>query len=172
MKPFIIIAFVSLFMSATLFAADLPKSNCSSICLDNISVYLDNGTLVLKSHSKGDYTIKITDKSELYVNGRFVETNTYEKRLLSEFRDGMIDLTESAKEIGYKGAKIGVKAVAGLVEVFCTDLELEEYEVELEEEAERLETQAEELEDLAEELEELHLELKSRIPELEELKAF
>ncbi len=172
MKSFIVLVVATFFLSSSLFAADLPKSKCASVYLDNVSLDIDNGSLVMTSRSDGKYIVRITDKDELYVNGQFVETGAYEKGLLNQFRNDTIHLIESAKEVGYEGAKIGIKAVMGLVEVVCTDLQLEEFEVELEKEAERIEIEAEELEVLAEGLEDLHYELKLRISELGELDSF
>lgn len=172
MKVFATIAFITLFVFSSLFAADLPKSKSSSMCLDNVSIDIDNGSLIIKSRTGDKFFVEITDKDELFVNGRKVATDSEEKELLNEYRDHTIYMVHRATEIGFKGAKIGLRAVGGLLEVACTDLEMEELEAELETESEKIESEAEELEELSDRLDHLHQELKYRIPELENLPSF
>jgi len=172
MKVFTVISFITVFVFSSLFAADLPKSESPSLCLDNISIDIDDGTLIVKSRSGDNFIVEITDKDELFVNGRKISTDAEEKELLQEYRDDMIYLVHSAKEIGFKGAKIGLHAISGLIEVACTDLEMEEFEAELETESEKIESEAEDLEELGSRLEDIHYELKHRIPALEDLPSF
>ena len=153
---------------SSLFAADLYKTQCRVSCLDNFSLDLQNDAVIMTSRS-GDYrVVKITEDDELYINGNHVYTDSEEKELLGDFRHDMILIIDGAKRIGYKGAKIGLKAVAGVMEALCTDLEFEELEDQLDEEAENLENEADKLEDISDRLEDIHSDLKERIPELRE----
>lgn len=172
MRLLIAITVISFLAFSSLFAADPSQSKSSSACLDNLSIDIDDGVLVLTSRTDEKFVVKITDKDELYVNDKFVETGAEEKELLKKFRNNFIYIIDSAKAVGYEGARIGIKAIAGLVEVACTDLKLAELEVELKKEAESIEREAEELEELADELEALRHELKLRIPELGKLNSF
>jgi hypothetical protein len=157
---------------SSLYAVDPPKSRSSSVCLENIAVDFENGTLVITPRSGENFKVEITDNDELFVNGRKISTSSEERELLGEYRHDMSYLVHRAEEIGIEGARIGLYAVSGLIEVVCTDLELEELEAELESESSRLENEAEELEELSTRLEDLHNELKDRISELRELRTF
>jgi len=172
MRLFITTAITTFFIFSSIFAADPPKSKSSSVCLDNIAIDFDDGTLIISPRSGENFKVEITDDDELFVNGRKISTSPGERELLSEYRHDMIYLVHRAEEIGFKGAEIGIHAVAGLIEVVCTDLRLEELEAELEAESYKIEKEAEELEELGDRLEDLHHELKYRISELNELNSF
>jgi len=75
-----------------------------------------------------------------------------------------------------QGAKIGLKAVVGVVRLISLDYDTDDLERDLdretdkiEEKVERLEEKAEDLEDLADELEELRVRMRREIRELKEL---
>lgn len=164
----ITIVFIFLLTFSSLFAADLFDTQCHVSCLDNFSLDFVNDAVIMTSRS-GEYRIvKITKEDELYINGNRVYTDSEEKELLSEFRQDMILIIDGAKRIGYKGAKIGLKAVAGVMEALCTDLEFEELEAQLDDEAEKIEAEADELEEISDRLEDIQSDLKERIPELQE----
>lgn len=172
MRLYATVLFIAFFIISTLFAADLPKSKSPTLCLDNISIDIDNGSLIIEPRTGDKFVVEITDKDELFVNGRKISSDDEEKELLKEYRQNMIYLVQSAKEIGFKGAKVGLHAIGGLIEVACTDLEMEELKAELEAESEKIESDAEELEELGSRLEDLHYKLKYRIPELKNLPSF
>lgn len=172
MRLFITTAIAALFILSSLFAADPPKSKSVSACIDNIAIDFDNGTLIITLRSGENFKVEISDDDELYVNGRKIRTDAYEKELLSEYRNEMIYLVHRSTEIGIKGAEIGLNAISGLIEVACTDRELEELEAELESKSDKIEKEAEELEELGARLEDIHEELKYRISELNELNSF
>ena len=169
---FFTIVLICVFFIPTLFAADIPKSKCSPVYFKDISIDFDNDDLIISPRSGENFTVKITKDDELYVNGQLISMTAEEKELVHEYRYDLICLIHEAKEIGLKGAKIGISAIGGLIEVACTDLEMEELEAELENESEKIEMEAKELEELSSRLEELHCELKNRIPELEDLPTF
>jgi hypothetical protein len=172
MRVFVTTAFVTFFIFSSLFAVDPPKSKSVSACLDNIAIDFDNGTLIMTPRSGEKFKVEITDDDELYVNGHKIGTDAYEKELLNEYRNEMIYLVERATEIGFKGAEVGLHAIGGLIEVACTDRELDELEAELESKSDKLDKEAEELEELGARLEDIHQELKYRISELNELNSF
>ena len=55
-----------------------------------------------------DNTIEITSDYELYVNGKYVKTNSDQKRILREYHTMVFELIYRAKDIGLEGAKLGV----------------------------------------------------------------
>lgn len=154
--------------------------------LDNVSIDLDDGTVIITNEGWHRATVEITEDYELYVNGRFVETDREQEELIKEYYDQVVQIVEHAKEIGYEGAKIGLRgarigfrAVRGVFRLLLTDYDDEDLERELERDAEVLEARAEELEeraevleDLADELEEMQEELADEIPELRKLDWF
>lgn len=127
-----------------------------------------------------DY-IKITEDLELYINGREIETNYFDRRILDEYYDGLREIREMAKELGYDGAKLGLKgAVVGIKAVAKIPMIIlgksDEFEKSIEQETEKIEREAEEIEERGEEIEKMadevddcEYKLKKRIEELDDL---
>ena len=172
MRPLVTAVLASFLIFSSLFAVDPPKSNISSVRFDNIAIDIDDGAIIISPRSGESYKVEITENDELFVNSRKVSISPEERELLSEYRKDMTYLIHRAEEIGIKGAKIGIDAIGGLIEVACTDLEFAELEAELKAESTKMEEEAEELEEKSEQLEDLRHELKDRISELRELKSF
>lgn len=172
MRLLITSVIIVFFVFSSLLAVDLPKSKSASVCLDNIDIDFNNGTVIITPRSGDDFRVEITDDGELFLNGKKIRISSEERELLRDYRRDMIHLVRRAEEIGIKGAKVGVHAVSGLIEVICTELELDELEAELESESARIEKEAQELEELAAQLEDMHYELKNRISELNKLRSF
>lgn len=131
-----------------------------------------------------DEYIKITSDSKLYVNGHLVKTNYFDRKILDKYYTGLREIREMAIDLGYdgarlglKGAAIGIKAVAKLPLILFGNVDEYEESVEaeaesIEEEADLLEKRGEEIEKLAEELEECKEDLEGRIKELDQLAWF
>lgn len=172
MKLFTTIVIAALFAFSAIYAADPPRSESPFLSLDRISVDFDNGSLIIKPRSGESFLVEITDNDELYVNGRKIQTDAEERDLLHEYRSEMTCMVDRAVEVGCKGVEVGLHAIGGLIEVACTDRELEELEAELESKSDKIESEAEELEEMSARLEAIHAELKHRISELNRLNSF
>jgi len=152
-------------------------------CIKDADLNIEDETITIHDD---DYEIEITGDYELYLNGKYVETNDDQKELIKEYHEMIFEIIDRAKiigkqgaKLGIDGAKIGLKAIVGVFKLMRDDYDAEDLEEELEikadeleEKAEELEKEAEKLEYLADNLEELHEELKDEIPELEELDSF
>jgi hypothetical protein len=161
-------------------------SSRRSICLDNINIDIEDGTLVLANKHDDDEVVEITEDYDLYVNGKKIKTDYRQDALIKDYYNQFMDIIDYAKKIGREGAKIGIegakvglKAAAGVLKLILSDYEADEFEEYIEEEAEELEERAdelkekaEEIEEMAEEFEDLHQELKENIPELQRLDWF
>jgi hypothetical protein len=171
--------------SVSLFAAkDTHKKRYS--LLDNISIDIEDDTIILTSRKDDNEYVEITSSYELYVNGVKIDLTRSERRLVAKYYNQFFDIIEFAKEIGYDGAKLGVigakiglKAAGKALEAVFSDYDIDDIEEDLEIESEQLESLVEELEERAEELEEqadefeeLHYELRNEIEELHSLRWF
>lgn len=153
---------------------------------NDIFTKIDDGVITICFDDCDDNRIKITSDYELYINGKFIETDDNQKELVEEFYNQTMEITEYAgligirgAEIGLSGAALGLKAVSGVCRAIFSDYDFDDLEMELEIEAEELELQAELLEEqaevieeMAEELEDIYDELKQQFPELQELDWF
>jgi hypothetical protein len=184
-----VIIFLAAVLSFSLVSATWAKDKTCTVfnsrrChLDNLDIDTDNDVLVIKFDDRCRSVVKITDDCELYVNGKYVETTPEQQELVREFHDGVLDIVGQAEKVGVKGAgvgldgaKLGFKAVIGLLRTLRTDYDMDDLEEDLDYEAAKLEDRARELEDWAEELEEtaedlesVYLEMKGSIPELRDL---
>ncbi|MBN1163114.1 MAG: hypothetical protein JXB45_00910 [Candidatus Krumholzibacteriota bacterium] len=152
---------------------------------DDVSLDFDDGTLVIQSDDY-DQTVEINDECDLYIDGRKIETDRDQERLLCRYYEDLEEIIELAKEIGVEGAmlgmggaKIGLKAVINAAMLILEDYDSEDLEKELEKEAEKLERRAKKLEKKAEKIEDraddfkkTHRKLRKAIPELKELEWF
>ncbi|MFH2037420.1 MAG: hypothetical protein ABIJ45_13545 [Candidatus Zixiibacteriota bacterium] len=188
MKKLLIVLMAVLLIGSLAFAHGGKKHKSShfwgSNCvMDNISMEFEDGTLILEHRDNGEPTVEITEEFELYINGKHIETNDKQKKLLGEFYENMDELTIRAAEmgiegakIGAKGAKLGVDAIASLFKLLDENYDTEDYEREmekkakaLEKQADKLEEQADDLEKIADNLEDIYDDLENEIDELGEL---
>ena len=162
------------------------KSGCNDSHLNNVSIDIDDGTLILTHHDRHKGTVEITEDYELYVNGRHVKTNGEQRELLGEYYELMTELVARATALGLAGAEIGVEggelalsAVGGVLKVLFTDYDSDDLERDIEKDAKRLEARAKKLERkgkkieaMAYELEEISDDLNREIAALRKLDWF
>lgn len=155
-------------------------NNC---IMDDVSIDIDDGSVILISHDRDGDEVEITEDYELYINGRHIRTTKEQKELLAEYHELVMQMADYGKEIGIEGAKIGIegaklglKAIACVFKLLRSDYDSDDLEREIEAEAdklearaEKLEIEAEKIEEMAEDLEDLHEDLINDIPELAEL---
>jgi len=153
---------------------------------EDFEIDVDDGVIIIEDHGRDDNILEITPEYELYLNGKLIETDEDQKKLVEEFYLLFFETIDYGKEIGkegarigLKGAKLGLKAVGRVFKMIFTSYEAEDLERDMEFEADRLEEEAEELEEMAEkieemveELEDLAYEMQRDIPELRELDWF
>ncbi|MBN1406223.1 MAG: DUF2884 family protein [Calditrichaceae bacterium] len=153
--------------------------------LDNVEIDIEDDSIILMDKDCRD-EVEITGEYDLYVNGKEIELNNDQRKLVKEYYEMYFEIIDYAKRIGLEGARlgvegaaIGVKAVAGVFKMLSADYDSEDLEAELEEKAEELEKKAEVLEDraedieaMAEELEDLHFALAEKIEALGDLEMF
>ncbi len=176
--------------------SSVSASHCKSLkysvrnkhvaCLKDVEVDIDDGSIIFTEKDNDHERVEITEEYELYVNGRLVEVNEKQQRLIEAYYDLYMDIIRQAKKIGYegakigaKGAKLGLKAVAGVLRLLGSDYDSDDLERDLkrearklEDRAEKLQEKAEKIEQMADELEDVHNDLRDRIPELRELDWF
>jgi hypothetical protein len=189
MRKIIVISIALIFMFSTAFAVGGKHHKRSSsikgswCVMDHMDVDIDKGTIILSHRDYKEPVVEITEEYELYINGRHIKTNDHQKELLEEYYETMLELIESAKAIGLKGARIGIDgaklglgALGSLFKLISPDYDMEDFEREIEAEAEEieakaelLEEEAEELEILADDLEDIYEEMEDEITELGEL---
>jgi hypothetical protein len=155
-------------------------------CWENFNIDVEGKTVVINHYGDNSTIVEITEDGELFIDQEKVKTDRQNRALLQDYNLMMRDLIASAEKLGYdaakvggRGADLGLEAVSGILEVMCTDLEMDELEESLEKKAqkieqaaEKLEARADELENQAEELEAVHNKLKDRIDELDQLEWF
>jgi hypothetical protein len=187
-RSIILIPFLLIFHITAVYG-DGPKRNRDQHhfrCLDDVKIEIESETLIFSCDYDQDLWVEITSESELYISGKYIPLNRYQRKLVGEYYDQFMLILEQAKVIGKEGAKIGVEgamigimAAKAAVLVILSDYELDDMEQKIEEEAEELEERAGELEQLADELEkqaddfeDLHYTMKKEIEELDELEWF
>jgi len=162
------------------------RSNYQFNCLDEVDIDIENDIIVLTCNYDRDQWIEITPEFSLFVNGRSVYLDRYQRRLVADYYNHFMNIIDQAKLIGkegaiigVKGAKIGIIAAAGALKMLVSDYDsddieedIEEEKSELEERAERLEEMADDLEETAEDFEDLHYVMKKEIKELNNLDWF
>ena len=170
--------------TSTFSAKDTHKKRYS--LLDNISIDIEDDTIILTNRDDDHEYVEITGSYELYINGRSTDLSRSERRLVAKYYNQFFEIIDYAKEIGedgaklgVMGAKIGIKAASKALEAVFTDYDIDDIDVDLEMESEQLEElvaeleeRAEELEELADEFEELHYELRNEVDELHDLRWF
>ncbi|UCF04703.1 MAG: DUF2884 family protein [bacterium] len=152
---------------------------------DDVDIDIDDGTLVFTDEDSEE-SVEITEDYELYINDDRIELNEEQQELVEKFYDRFISIIDYAKEIGLEGvkigasgAKLGLKAMVGVVKMLLTRYDRDDLEWELEREAEKIEAKAKKLErkadkieDMVDELEDIHFDMKASIPELDRLEWF
>lgn len=164
---------------------DEKKDNFLAV-YEDIDVSITNGSITLTCKYDNSEYLEITDKYDLYLNGKRVPLDEDQKKLVADYYDLLSSIIEYAKVIGLEsvhigvvGAKIGLKALAGVMKVLFTEYESEDLEDDLEGEEEKIEEMARDLEDKAEDLEHLatsleeqHERLRREIPQIRGLDWF
>ncbi len=179
MKKFIQMSFIILMGISVLFAYDGKKHKHFNFpghtTLENVSVDMDDGTLIITSREDEELVMEITDDYDLYLNGEEIETNNDQRKIVKRYYHQWVDIVDMAKNIGIKGAKIGLegaklgmKAVVNLFKLMRADYDSDDYEAEIEAEAEKIEAKAEKIEIEAEEIDELVEDFEDLQKELEE----
>jgi len=191
MKIRIIIPFLCLlFLYSSLIAAKVDKvfknNHRYSHCLDNVEIEIKNDVLIFTCEYDHDLYVEITSDHELYISGKRIYLDRYQRRLVRDYYNHFMEIIERAKEIGFEGVKIGVEgakiglfAVKEAMKMLISDYDQDDFEKAIEERAEDLEGRSEELEELADDLEEiadefedLHQTMKGEISELNDLDWF
>lgn len=165
-KVLILVLSLALFTSVAM--ADSPHAKSYKMrssgmhFLNNCSIDLDHGSLIIEKKGRRGIKMEINDRYELFVDDIQVETNKEQQKLVVKTYDGTILLVDYAKEIGLEGASIGVegaklglKAVGGVFKMMFTGYDHEDLEEDMERESEKLERRADKLEARADKLEEL-----------------
>lgn len=148
----------------------------------NATIEMRGDDFVIRNYDEGPRRIRITEDSELIVDGKEIELTSEQRELVRDFYDTAQILRYNAMRIGVEGARIGVKgarlglnAALAAFKMLVTDYSEEELERDLEREADKLEREAEPIEEMAEEVEEaaekledIYFEMRREIPELRE----
>lgn len=154
--------------------------------LNNVSIDIDDGTIILTHEDRRRESVEITEDYELYVNDERVVLDENQQALVADYYELGMEIVDYAKgiglegaRIGLSGAKLGLKAVGNVFKLVFTSYDTDDFEREMEREAARLEARAEVLEehaevieDMVEELEEIADEMNREIPELDDLDWF
>ncbi|NQT25490.1 hypothetical protein HQ585_09045 [candidate division KSB1 bacterium] len=150
---------------------------------EDCRIYERHNDVYIVSDEDRSERVIITDKNELLVNGKTVETDSMQAIMTQQYYDLTVQCLEDAKNIGkagakmgWEGAKIGVKAVTGVFRMILPDYDADDLERDMEYESEKIEAKADILEEKAdaldeklEELEDLHYDLQTEIEELGDL---
>jgi hypothetical protein len=153
---------------------------------DGLSLDFEGDTLVVEGGGRHGDTVEISADFELTVNGREVDTDRKDRRLLKAYYEQAEEIEEVAMQLGMEGARIGIKgaaigigALGKVLRLLSSDYDTEDLEAEIEAEAEAIELEAEGIEEAAEvledwvdDLEDIGDELQDRIPELDDLDWF
>ena len=163
--------------------SEISINSFSSWEIDEAEFQIDDDRLVITPrYATGDEIVMTKDR-RLIVNGRDVSLDSREQALVGEFYDLTYQIRNEAKavafegvKLGLKGARLGVKAVGGVLKLLFTGYDEDEFEYDmelaaekLEREGESLEKRAETVEDLVEHWEEVGEELIESVPELERM---
>ncbi|MEE8577157.1 MAG: hypothetical protein V3T31_07860 [candidate division Zixibacteria bacterium] len=135
--------------------------------LNNVSIDIDDGVIILTHDGRRRETVEITEDYELYVNDEKIDLDEDQQVLVTEYYELGMDIVACAKRIGWEGAKIGVSgaklglnAVGNVFKLIFTNYDTDDFEREMEREAARLEARAEVLEEKAEVIEDMAIELE------------
>lgn len=130
--------------------------------LRDTDIDLDGRDLVLRA--SGAELVHVDAKGKLFVEGRPVTVPASAQPHLDAYVDGFHRLGADATDIGHAGAKLGVHALTGLVNVLFTESTIDDYERDMERAGERLEGRTEQLCQVVADLQRTERELQQRIP--------
>jgi hypothetical protein len=136
--------------------------NGPKVELRDTDIDLDGRDLVLRA--SGAELVHVAADGKLFVEGRPVTVPPSARPHLVAYVDGFHRLGADAADLGRAGAKLGVHALTGLVEVLFTESTLDDHEREMVRAGERLEGRAEQLCQVVAELQRTERELQQRIP--------
>lgn len=130
--------------------------------LRDTDIDLHGRDLVLRAD--GAELLHVDAKGKLFVEGRPVAVPPSARPHLVAYVDGFHRLGIDAAHLGQSGAKLGVRAISGLVEVLFTDSTVDDFGREMERAGAKLEGRAEQLCQVVAELQRTERELQQRIP--------
>lgn len=130
--------------------------------LRDTAIDLDGRDLILSA--SGAELVHVAADGKLFVEGRPVAVPASARPHLVAYVDGFHRLGADAADIGRRGAKLGVHALTGLVDVLFSESSVDEYERDMERAGQRLEGRAEQLCQVVAELQRTERELQQRIP--------
>ncbi len=130
--------------------------------LRDTDIALDGRDLVLRAD--GAELVHVDAKGKLFVEGRPVAVPASAKPHLVAYVDGFHRLGADAADLGHAGAKLGIHALTGLVNVLFTESTIDDYERDMELAGERLEGRTEQLCQVVADLQRTERELQQRIP--------
>jgi len=150
---------------------------------DDADFDIDHGTIIITHHGKKRERVEITNDADLIINGTKIKVDDDQRKLLADYHDHLIEITEKGTEIGLEGAKIGaegagigLKAAGGVLKMIFTDYssdeleeEMDQAEARIEKKADKLEAKANKLEKIADELEDLQDDICHQIDEIDNL---
>jgi len=70
---------------------------------------IENDIIVLTYNYENDQWVEITPDYRLFVNGRSINLDRYQNRLVADYYNHFMDIIDQARLIGKEGAIIGVK---------------------------------------------------------------
>jgi len=153
---------------------------------ENTRIYMRHGDVMIRTEDLADGKVVINDDFKLIVNRDTLKLDSQQQKTVFEYYQLVDECLESAKNIGWEGAKvgiqgaaIGIKAVAGVFRMILPNYGPDDLERDMELEASRIEAKAEILEEKAEMienkldiLEDIHDQLREEIPKLKQLEWF
>jgi hypothetical protein len=157
-----------LIAAAALTAPAAAAPTCESldqghrIAIRDTDIDLDGRDLVLRA--SGSELLHVDADGKLFVEGRPVTVPASARPHLTAYVDGFHRLGADAADIGQAGAKLGVHALTGLVEVLFTDATLDDHERNMRRAGDRIEGRAEQLCQVVADLQRTERELQQRIP--------
>ncbi len=184
MKRFLTLMAVLLALPAAAYTFSYSDNDCDLFREEGVDIDYEDGSLIF-TYDGDDCieTVVITEDYELIVNGRHVDLNRRQQKLVEDYYEDFMDIAEFAKEIGIEGAKIGAKgaklgitAIAKIFKLLEEDYDTEDLEEDMDRESEKLERaarklerKAEKLEDIIDDIEDQQRTLRRSIPELRRL---
>lgn len=178
MKKFIGLGLLLLALALSVSADDshtrtFKMRTSKAYLLNQCDVEFEEGKLTLEKRGRHGLTMEITEEYELFVDGRQIELDENQQRLVKDTYDQTSKLVKHAKLIGLEGARIGldgaylgVKAVGKVFKMMFSSYDEDDLEREIEAEAEEIERRADRLEYKAEKIEALVIELEETFDDL------
>lgn len=153
-KLLVLLTAASLLAAAPAALADVSLEN------DGFRLDFEGDTLVVEGGGHGE-EVEITADLELYVDGRRIETDRGDRRLLKDYYAQAEEIVAVAEDLGRegallgaRGAAVGVRAVGRVLRLLDKDYDAEDLEADIERDTEKIEFEAEKIEQAGERLEE------------------